>query len=292
MEAFSSLIQQLNLDVEVYHNAQVCGDWRLQESHLGQTCFHMVTFGRCYLDVPGHFKTTVNEGDLIIFPREIAHSMQPVDAAIGLQQHLAYSSPAAPESTGMLCGSISFRHSGSSFLLDALPAVFIIEAEQGNTWTKSILTMIMHESLNPGPGSTSILDRLSELLFIYALRHFLEHNPDQVGVLALYNHPRLKIALHAIHQKPEQSWTLEILAEQAAMSRTSFAEAFKHCSGWTVMQYVTWWRMQIAWSELNKGHTISDTAEKVGYKSDPAFSRAFHKQFNINPGKVRKGKQP
>lgn len=289
MEVFSSLIQQLHLDAKVYHNAQVCGDWSLQEHNPGQTCFHMVTFGSCYLEVPGHLETVLNKGDLIIFPRELAHHMRPVEEGVGPQQHLAYSTPAVPFSTGMLCGSISFNHSGSCFLLNALPEVFIIRSGAKTCWMAPLLNMIVHESLNVGLGSTSIIDRLSELLFIYALRHFLSHNPDQVGVLGLYNHPRLKLAIQAIHKQPEHAWTLESLAQQAAMSRTSFAETFKQSSGWTAMQYVTWWRMQIAWTNLNEGQSISDTAALVGYLSEPAFSRAFQKQYSVSPGKVRRG---
>jgi len=289
MEVFSSLIQQLHLDAKVYHNAQVCGDWSLKEHDPGKTCFHMVTLGSCYLEVPGHLETVLNEGDLVIFPRELMHSMRPIKAALEPQQHIAYTAPAVPNGTGMLCGSISFRHCGSCFLLNALPEVFIIRAGSKTCWMKPILNMIIHESLNVGLGSTSIIDRLSELLFIYALRHFLSNNPEQVGVLALYSNARLKLALEAIHAQPQDPWTLESLAQQAAMSRTSFAQAFKQCSGWTAMQYVTWWRMQVAWTHLNQGSSISDTAERVGYLSEPAFSRAFQKQYAISPGKVRRG---
>lgn len=290
MEAFSSLIQQLQLSVEVYHNAQVCGDWRIQEHKLGSTCFHMVTLGACQLSVPGHLETELNCGDLVIFPRELPHSMHAMGGD-GRQQHLSYRDAAGLEGTGMLCGSAQFRHRGSQFLLDALPAVFVIPQQHSSDWSQSLLDMIMAESVNPQAGSSGIVDRLSELLFIHALRYYLSNHPDQAGVLALYSHPFLAKAVTQIHQDPSANWSLEQLASHAAMSRTRFAESFKQVSGWTAMQYLAWWRMQLAWGILAAGSSVGQAAYLVGYQSEAAFSRAFQKQFQQSPGKVRRSLQ-
>ena len=47
------------------------------------------------------------------------------------------------------------------------------------------------------------------------------------------------------------------------------------------MQYLTWWRMQIAWQEITIGKTSTLVAEMVGYHSEAAFSRAFKREFGI-----------
>jgi transcriptional regulator GlxA family with amidase domain len=108
-------------------------------------------------------------------------------------------------------------------------------------------------------------------------------------MLACYGHPRLAQAISAMHQHPEQVWTLESLAKEAALSRTTFAETFKAVSGWTPGQYLTWWRMQLAWSLLTDGVSTAEVANKVGYKSESAFSRIFQKTFATSAGKVRRG---
>jgi len=92
-----------------------------------------------------------------------------------------------------------------------------------------------------------------------------------------------------MHQHPEQEWTLESLAAVAALSRTAFAETFKAVSGWTPGQYLTWWRMQLAWSLLQSGTKTAEVAHQVGYQSESAFSRVFQKMFAISAGKVRRG---
>lgn len=290
-DAFSQVLQLLKLDVDIYHNAKVCGNWRIDEHSIGATCFHIVTVGRCLLDVPGHFNGVLECGDLVIFPRELTHHMQPLTALSGEQQHLDYNAAESMDGTGLLCGEVCFQHKGYRYLLDALSPVFIIRCHESVGWLRSLLDMIVLENSQTGPASKVILNRLSELLFTYAVRQHLTENPKEVGFLALYGHPRLANAINAVHQAPEKNWTLGKVAEQAASSRSSFAETFKKVSGWTVGQYLNWWRMQLAWSLLSEGNSVSQVAVKVGYKSESAFSRAFKNEFLISAGKVRRGEE-
>ncbi len=108
-------------------------------------------------------------------------------------------------------------------------------------------------------------------------------------MLALYGHPRLARVIAAVHQQPGRDWTLDAMASEAALSRTAFAETFKAVSGWTPGQYLTWWRMQLAWSLLSGGESTAEVAHRIGYQSEAAFSRAFQKMFQIAAGKVRRG---
>ncbi len=288
-DAFSQIVHLLKLNANVYFNAKVCGNWQMSEHTLSATCFHMVTIGSCVIDVPGHFKQVLHCGDLVIFPRELAHNITPETSHRGKPYYLALSVAQDVEGTGMLCGEMRFQHQGSRYILDALPPVFILRYASSNSWLKSLLEMILAESLVVNPASKILLDKLSELLFTYALRQYLSDHPGEVGMLAIYGHPRLARAAYAIHQHPEQEWTLELLAQQAALSRTSFSETFKAVSGWTPGQYLTWWRMQLAWSLLQSGIKTAEVAHQVGYQSESAFSRVFQKMFSISAGKVRRG---
>jgi len=288
-DGLSEVLQLLNLDVDIYHNAKVCGAWRIDEHNLGATCFHIVTQGRCRLVVADEAPMELHCGDLVIFPREITHHMQPIDRLSGEQQHLAYLQAASLDGTGLLCGEVRFQHKGSQFLLDALPAFFIIRSSNDNRWLNAVLDMIVRENGTEQPASKIIINRLSELLFTYALRQYLADNPEQSGMLAVYSDANLVKAISCIHSKPENNWTLERLAKEAGLSRTVFAETFKNVSGWTPGQYLIWWRMQLAWTLLKNGATVSQVAEQVGYQSDSAFSRAFSKMFSVSAGKVRRG---
>ena len=54
------------------------------------------------------------------------------------------------------------------------------------------------------------------------------------------------------------------------------------------MQYLAWWRMQLAWSQLSEGESVTKVSVNIGYQSEAAFSRAFQKCFATSPGKVRR----
>lgn len=289
IDAFSQILHLLKLDASVYFNAKVCGNWQINEHTLTATCFHMVTIGSCALEVPGYFSGRLHCGDLVIFPRELTHSMVPAEPQAGAQEWFDYRMAPTVGGTGLICGEMRFQHKGSRYILDALPPVFVIRYDASNSWLKSLLEMILAESMKVGPASKVLLDKLAELLFTYALRQYLTDNPGEVGMLAVYGHPRLAKAINAMHQHPDREWTLESMANEAALSRTSFAETFKAVSGWTPGQYLSWWRMQLAWSLLAGGESTAEVANQVGYKSESAFSRIFQKTFSISAGKVRRG---
>ncbi len=289
-DVLSDILHLLDLDVDIYHNAKVCGDWRIDEHQLGATCFHIVTSGRCIMHIPDTQAIVLNQGDLVIFPRELTHHILPSEKLKGTQQHLLFSESQSIPGTGLLCGEVLFNHKASRFLLDQFPDFFVIKNTDNHHWLQAILDMIVYENTYNQSASKSIINRLSELLFTYAIRQHLEDNPDQSGMLKIYSDRRLNRAVQCIHKNPEKNWTLEILAKEVGLSRSLFAANFKSVSGWTPGQYLVWWRMQVAWSLLSQGELVSQVAEKTGYQSESSFSRAFSKIFSISAGKVRRRK--
>lgn len=287
MSAFNDFVNLLKLEVEIYHNAKVCGNWEIQEHELGMTCFHIVTSGSCMLSVPGLLEIQFNQGDLVIFPKELAHKMWPVDSLKGPQEHLHYDSELV--GTGMLCGEVKVMHLYQNQLLEALPPVLLIRNSEENPWLGQLTKLLLEESTKYQESKSVTLNRLSEMVFVYALRHHIESEDSPVGLFALYGDVRIAKAIKCFHDNPQQKWALEALASEAGMSRTRFSKRFKGVSDWTVGQYTSWWRMQLAWEKLTAGDKIISVAEQVGYQSEAAFSRAFLKQFNKNPGVVRRG---
>jgi AraC-like DNA-binding protein len=55
------------------------------------------------------------------------------------------------------------------------------------------------------------------------------------------------------------------------------------------MQYVTRWRMETAQSALEtEGATVAELADRLGYRSEAAFARAFKRVIGRPPGAVRR----
>ena len=55
------------------------------------------------------------------------------------------------------------------------------------------------------------------------------------------------------------------------------------------MAYVARWRMNVAVDALTEeGATVAELADRLGYRSEAAFSRAFKRVIGTSPGAVRK----
>jgi len=105
----------------------------------------------------------------------------------------------------------------------------------------------------------------------------------RTGWFAALADPRLREAVAAIHRDPARRWTLADLAKTAAMSRSSFAEAFRNRTGETPMSYLARWRMMLAADRLAAGEPASVIAPTLGYESDSAFSVAFKRMMGRPP---------
>ena len=91
-----------------------------------------------------------------------------------------------------------------------------------------------------------------------------------------------------LHERPEKSWTIEELAQAVGSSRAAFAKRFKALVGETVFQYLTSLRMQRAKELLrDTALPVYEIANRSGYESDIAFTKAFKKQTGQTPRQHR-----
>ena len=299
MNAFVDLFELLDLNVEIYKNSKLCGNWQVQERDLGATCFHLITQDKCFLSVPGVVETELNTGDLILFPRELPHTMRSLpseerdkDMQLFGNDEVHVKMSDKRYGTGMLCGEFILRGQGTDSFIKALPPIIIIKdslfAKDEVNWLKPLLTLFQQEAINAEASTNIILNKLSEILFIKSIQYFLNTNQEKVAFLNIYIHPQLSAAVNAFHEKPAKQWDLKSLAREAGLSRTQFSSKFKSYSGWTVYQYITWWRMQLAWAKLKRGESTSNVAYDIGYSSESAFIKVFTKEFGLTPSKARK----
>jgi AraC-like DNA-binding protein len=144
---------------------------------------------------------------------------------------------------------------------------------------------------NRGAGSQSILNRLSELMFVEVIRLHINQLADgNTGWLAGLRDPLVGRALMLLHGQPAHAWTLEKLASDVVASRSVLSDRFTHLVGCPPIQYLTRWRMQLAARRLaDPGAKVAVVAHEVGYESEAAFSRAFKKFVGRSPGQWRAG---
>ncbi|MFN8177780.1 MAG: AraC family transcriptional regulator [bacterium] len=277
--------------------------------------FHGVVEGSCWGAIVGETPLRLHKGDVILFPQGDAHVIssapgmkppqgykdvfftpRPPQLPYALSLHGSEVTTARLDGGGhdrstLVCGFLGLDARPFNPLLASLPRVLHVSgATLGpDSWVASFLRAAVVESNQRRPGGEAVLERMSEMLFVEVLRRHLDALPaEETGWLAGMHDPSIGRVLALLHEKPDAPWTLERLADDAAMSRSTLHERFVHFIGQPPMQYLTQWRMQLAAGLLRDTKAkIIEVALGVGYESEAAFSRAFKRSVGVAPGAWR-----
>lgn len=282
MDELSELMRHLRLQTRVFHQSTHCGQWVVDGDYERKAMFHLVASGRCVMrhgDVSDD--VILQAGDAVLFNRP--------------QDHLLVASLDADDAitTLLLCGYFEFDSPLSEVLLASLPAQLLLRHDPPSGSGISgapaaLLQLIIAEAESAGPGATILMDKLSDALFMYALRQCLADGTVEQGLLTAISDPYLGPALLAIHHDPQQRWKVATLADTVYLSRAAFARRFALSVGATPMEYVTGLRMQQALLALTeRGVSVAEAADIAGYATEAAFSRAFKRIHGRSPGTKR-----
>jgi AraC-like DNA-binding protein len=289
--------------------AQIAGEVAPGAHHVIE--YHVVTHGTCWISLVGGLAfepVRLKEGDIAVIPHGDPHvvsSAPGMRASPNLDAHRRPENASAlpfsfrtgsdgPSDTHMICGFFSCDARPFNPLLDSLPRFMRFSRDQ-SLGSHSLLDQFIRfasaETSNKRAGSQSILNRLSELMFVEIIRlHMDQLSNNNTGWLAGLRDPLVGRALTLLHARPAHAWTLEELASEAAASRSALADRFAQIVGCPPIQYLTQWRMQIAAKRLaDPGVKIAAVAHEVGYESEAAFSRAFKKFVGRSPSQWRTG---
>jgi AraC-like DNA-binding protein len=266
--------------------------------------YHLLVAGTCYGSLVGETAECLGPGDLIIFPQGDSHIMSSApgmravpDLAIhhrpqGSQLPFTLQPGGGGEPATLICGFLGCDARPFNPLLATLPRVILVRQQQlADRPLAALLQVAVAESRSRRAGSECVLSRLSELLFVEAVRLYVETiPPEQSGWLAGLRDPHVGRALAALHDRPSHSWTLDDLAQEVGLSKSLLAERFQHFVGIAPMQYLAKWRMQLAAERLrNTTETLAEIADRIGYGSESAFSRAFKRLVGVAPNTFREG---
>ena len=312
MDALSDVLRAVRLSGAFFFDVHARGPW-VAETPEGKCvvdkmfpgsdhliCYHLIMEGECWATLEGEDPIKLGAGDIIVLPHGDTHvlattvgmrrtpemsiyrvpndGLQPVKISLGEQ---------AGEPARFVCGFLGCDSRPYNPLLTALPRVIRV-----NDHARGALGAYFRAALAESKGRMGgecMLGRISELMFVDVVRQYLETLPEgRTNWLSGLRDPYVGRALTALHEDPSRDWTLETLAQSAALSRSAFAERFTEYVGQPPMQYLTNWRMQLATNYLRNGHEgIAAVANRVGYDSEAAFSRAFKKVVGTPPSEWR-----
>jgi AraC-like DNA-binding protein len=315
MDALSATLRVVHLVGAIFINARFTAPWCYESPEAKNAApflepgadrlviFHLVTEGECYAEIAGQTPVRLTAGEIVIFPKGDAHRMMSapgVSAAKGSSlaevfarrpRQLAYGG--GGPSTRLVCGYLACDEPLARILFAGLPSIIQVHVRgsEAGVWLEASIRYALKEARSPRPGGAGVLAKLAEVLFIEALRLYMNDDVEgRTGWLAGVRDRIVGEALKHLHAAPSDGWTLQALAQECGTSRSVLAERFQTLVGVTPMLYLTQLRMLLAANMLRRSTApIGRIAEEVGYRTDSAFSRAFRREYGRAPAAWRRG---
>jgi AraC-like DNA-binding protein len=298
-DVLSQVLTLIRLRGELVYSAQLRAPWSIAFPK-GAAHFYFVETGTMWVKTLGAEPIAVSQGDMLLLPHGTGHlicddpATPPAEINNLIGEHfnsdksvLDYGGDGAP--TRLVGGLFHFEGGSLAAIMAALPLVVHIPSEHGKTpdWLHALTHFLVKESHEVEPGSSLMISRLIDLLVIRTLRTWAANQTHPGGWIGAIGDERIGRALSAIHAAPYHSWTVEGLASISAMSRSIFAERFTARVGEAPLHYVKRLKLTLAADMLASGGLrVTQAAERIGYASDAAFSRAFKAQFGYAPSEA------
>ena len=293
----------LRMNGAFYARSELTTPWGLTMPAMpGNLWFHVATTGSYQLEVEGGEVRTLAAGDLALVPHGEGHVLRSepgapapgildLDREVISERYEVLHHGGGGASATLICGAVRFDHPAARQLVQSLPPIIHVEA--AGAWMEGTLRLMAAEASELRPGGEAVITRLGDILVIQAIRSWIETDPAaRTGWLGALQDRQIGRALTLVHREPARDWTVATLAGEVAMSRSAFAARFSELVGEPAMAYVARWRMHLALSALREeGATVGELADRLGYRSEAAFSRAFKRVVGVAPGAARQTSQ-
>lgn len=303
MDLLADVLSVVGVRGTVAARLEASEPWGLDVAQLPGAAFHAMTSGTAWLQVDGGQLVRLMPGDMVLLRTGVPHRLasEPTGPVVAFDLSAAERAREAggilhlgdggPTHARILCASYRQDQTTKTPLLELLPELVHVPAGSGGSPLNDTVRLLANELQQPDIGTSALLDRLVDVLLIQILRTWLQQHPEQLTASWLLGlrDPVTASALAAIHSDPAKPWTVETLADVAAVSRSTLARRFVTLVGETPNAYLTRWRMDIAARLLrDSDEPVEVVARSVGYTSEFAFSRAFSRSRSHPPGRYRR----
>lgn len=182
-DVLNEVLQAIRLRSALYCRARMSARWGFRTALRDDARFHFITSGRCWVQDDGpDGPILLNQGDLVILTQGQSHVMRddldsPVEALSSLLERHPLDKKKnfvwenGGDSTTMLCGGFRLEERRANPLLATLPRVLVVrQSESAGFSLYSAFKLVEAELAAGNPGSEAIISRISDAIFLQAIR--------------------------------------------------------------------------------------------------------------------------
>jgi len=291
MDPLSDVVSFLQLRSYRVGGFEAGGDWSVRFGPYEAIKCYAVTSGACWIAVEGAGEPIfLQQGDCFLLPHglpfQIASNLAlPPDDwrrhFLGAEEGALVKLNDGAEVT-VLGSHFQLAGPQAEMLIGMLPPVVHLHGETDREALRWAFDRMRRELTDRKPGGVLIAQQLASMIFVQALRLYLDESRG-VGWLFALSDKRVGAAIAAMHRQPARRWTVAALADEVGMSRSGFAARFGELVGDGPIEYLTRWRMVLAGRSLKRGEPIGAVARSLGYESESAFGVAYKRVMGATP---------
>src|SRR5258708_13808405 len=188
MDPISDVFTALEVQSVVYGRFEFGAPWGIRFPP-GHASFRRVLRSHGWLQAAGSDALSLDGGDCYVLPRGVAYSLrdEAASALVDLDTFIS-TLPASHRyggdgrTTVMLTGCFTLDSSFSKPVVDLLPATIHIKGDEPQSPTlQNTIRLLADEMQHDAPGSQVIVNRLTDVCFLQAIRVSMSKHPDRTS---------------------------------------------------------------------------------------------------------------
>ena len=295
-DVLDDVIDTLRFRGSIFFHSSLAAPWGMSLSSMAMPRFHIALEGGFYIGSGGSQLNVepmdivmVPDGDMHWIADQVDSDLIPSDQA---GDACALGMPLFQQgeiTNRVMCGLVEYDEAIKHPILSAFPSLIHLSNVHSDDHIWMTVKLIDAEINRTNSKKNSIIDRLTEVLFIQLLNRFINENEHLTGFLAALKEPRLNKILQLIHQHPERQWTLDIISDAVGMSRATLQRKFKAGVGISPMAYISRWRMAKAYQLLKHSNlSLEKIADVTGFSEARTLRQSGKEQYDYTPSQLRK----
>jgi len=294
------ILDQMEIQAKPFALCELSGKGELGLGQDSTARLHYVLSGQGEILIPGQPNLPVSRGTLVLVPALRSHTLRSFGAGTdplpqcrpaGLNLvHLVHRQESGNQLGGLvaICAHINLSLKNLHNVIDLVRSP-IVDTVGNNPGLAIPVNQILQEIANPSLGSRAMLRALLQQAMIALMRRKMQTSDLEVAWMQTLRDPRLWSVLTYMMKTPGDDHSLETLAEQAGMSRSTLAQRFSDACGSGPMELVRELRMQKAAELLVRTDLpVKRISAEVGFQSRTAFARAFVAATGLPPRSYRR----